>query len=96
MPTYQFKCPDCEHVFEEFRWLNRFDDPAYCPRCGIHARRKYSLAGHFNGFAGFKEDYYQAFEKHIGSGREFRDEIKRCEEEHYNDTGVEIKIGHKR
>ena len=95
MPIYEFKCLECGR-FEEFRPISRSGEVAYCPRCGGHGRKVFSLAGHYSEFAGFKEDYYPAFEKYIGDGREFRDEIKRCEEEYFEDTGIAIEIGHKR
>ena len=38
MPTYQYKCPHCEHEFEEFQSIT--EDPVKkCPQCGKKPRR---------------------------------------------------------
>lgn len=38
MPTYQYRCPECQHEFEEFQSIN--DDPLQkCPQCGKKPRR---------------------------------------------------------
>lgn len=38
MPTYQYRCPECKHEFEEFQSIN--DDPVLaCPRCGKKPHR---------------------------------------------------------
>lgn len=38
MPTYQYKCVDCEFEFEEFQSMS--DDPLdTCPECGGHVER---------------------------------------------------------
>jgi len=38
MPTYQYKCPDCGHEFEEFQSIK--DDPIeICPSCKGKTRR---------------------------------------------------------
>jgi len=38
MPTYQYKCSDCGHEFEEFQSIN--DDPIeVCPSCKSKTRR---------------------------------------------------------
>ena len=37
MPIYEYQCPDCGHVFEE--WVHITDAPEWrpCPQCGAHA-----------------------------------------------------------
>lgn len=38
MPIYEYRCNDCEQVFEE--WLKTFDETEHaCPVCGGHAER---------------------------------------------------------
>lgn len=38
MPIYEYRCNDCEQVFEE--WLRTFDETERtCPVCGGHAER---------------------------------------------------------
>jgi putative FmdB family regulatory protein len=38
MPTYQYKCPHCEHEFEEFQSIT--EEPiSTCPQCGKQPRR---------------------------------------------------------
>lgn len=34
MPTYVYKCPDCEVTVEEQRKMSQADDPLDCPLCG--------------------------------------------------------------
>lgn len=44
MPIYEYKCKNCEHVFEKFQSVN--DDPErVCPSCGGEVRRLFSPAG---------------------------------------------------
>lgn len=38
MPTYEYVCEECDHVFEEFQSMT--DDPlTECPKCGGPVRR---------------------------------------------------------
>jgi len=38
MPTYQYKCRECGHEFEEFQSIS--DDPvSVCPKCKGHTER---------------------------------------------------------
>lgn len=38
MPTYDYKCTECNHVFEYFQSMN--DDPlSVCPECGGGVKR---------------------------------------------------------
>ena len=34
MPTYDYKCSKCEHIFEQFRTIAKRNDPSECPECG--------------------------------------------------------------
>ena len=38
MPTYVYRCPKCEHVFEEFHGIKDVK-PRKCPNCGARAAR---------------------------------------------------------
>ena len=38
MPTYDYKCNDCEHIFEEFHKITE-DPEIFCPKCGAKSRR---------------------------------------------------------
>ncbi len=45
MPTYEYRCTQCEHLFEQFQSIK--DEPVkICPRCGGPVRR---LIGGGNG-----------------------------------------------
>jgi putative FmdB family regulatory protein len=41
MPTYQYRCPACGHVFERFEKMNAAVR-AKCPKCGKRAERQIS------------------------------------------------------
>ena len=41
MPTYEYRCPACNHDFEKFQRMS--DEPvAECPECGAAAERRLS------------------------------------------------------
>lgn len=43
MPTYEYRCTQCEHVFD---CLQRVGDPApACPKCGSPTRKVFSSVG---------------------------------------------------
>lgn len=63
MPAYDYRCPECDSVFEVKR---RFSDTAevHCPRCGASAKRVFTPVGvHFKGSGFYNTDY-----KHCGAG----------------------------
>ena len=74
MPTYDYKCPDCETVFEVFQRMK--DAPkAKCPKCGAKAERQLS-GGHglvFKGSGFYETDYKRAGEKR---GKQEKSETK--------------------
>lgn len=38
MPTYEYKCDSCGHIFEKFQSMT--DEPVkVCPKCGCEVRR---------------------------------------------------------
>lgn len=44
MPIYEYKCKNCEHVFERFQAVN--DQPEkICPMCGGEVKRVFYPAG---------------------------------------------------
>mgnify|MGYP003329901563 CR=1 FL=1 len=34
MPAYDYKCLKCEHIFEQFRTIEKRNDSSLCPECG--------------------------------------------------------------
>nr|MBN2278905.1 zinc ribbon domain-containing protein [candidate division Zixibacteria bacterium] len=72
MPTYQYKCTECGHEFEEFQAIT--DDPVtVCPECGGYTERIITGgAGFLLKGAGFystdyrSESYKKASEKEKG------------------------------
>ena len=49
MPTYDFRCQNCDSTFEERRSFARADDPAVCPCCGDdHATKVIAVAEFFS------------------------------------------------
>jgi len=39
MPIYEYACPDCGHVFENWLKLSETTENALCPKCGGRAQR---------------------------------------------------------
>ena len=64
MPTYEYKCPQCETVFEVVQKMK--DKPvAKCPKCRAKAERQMSGGHgiHFKGTGFYETDYKRAGEK---------------------------------
>lgn len=57
MPTYEYRCDDCEHQFEVFQKMS--DDPVdECESCGSPVRRLlFPVAIHFKGSGFYTTDY---------------------------------------
>jgi putative FmdB family regulatory protein len=58
MPTYEYKCRDCDHTFERFQGIN--EEPIEeCPECGGSVRRLISSGGGlvFKGPGFYATDY---------------------------------------
>ncbi|MEJ5186549.1 MAG: FmdB family zinc ribbon protein [Candidatus Geothermincolales bacterium] len=56
MPTYEYKCLECEHVFEEFHSASETREE--CPRCGGRLRRLFHPVGViFKGSGFYTTDY---------------------------------------
>ena len=55
MPTYDYKCPDCSHVFEAMHGVD--DNIEDCPECGGRVRRLFHPVGIiFKGSGFYKTD----------------------------------------
>jgi putative FmdB family regulatory protein len=39
MPIYEYACPGCRHVFENWLKLSETTENAVCPKCGSRAQR---------------------------------------------------------
>jgi len=39
MPIYEYTCPDCQNVFEEWLKASEATENAACPKCGAQAQR---------------------------------------------------------
>jgi putative FmdB family regulatory protein len=64
MPTYEYKCPKCETVFDVVQKMK--DKPAArCPKCRARAERQLSGGHgiHFKGTGFYETDYKRAGEK---------------------------------
>jgi len=72
MPIYEYRCSDCEQIFEE--WLKTFDEaPRSCPVCGGHADRIVSNTSFvLKGGGWYVTDYgnRSSTDSHAGAGAE--------------------------
>ena len=61
MPTYVYRCRDCEHVFEEFQRITA-EPGATCPVCGRDdcSRQITGGAFHLKGSGWYASDYSAA------------------------------------
>ena len=59
MPSYEYECKECKHIFTCFRPMRDSNKPASCPRCGLEAKRTVSTPGGFilKGKGFYKNDY---------------------------------------
>lgn len=68
MPTYEYKCPKCQTVFDVVHKMK--DKPAVkCPKCRAKAERQLSGGHgiHFKGTGFYETDYKRAGEKRPAS-----------------------------
>ena len=49
MPTYDYKCKECEKVFEVFRRFSELDEEVKCPNCGSEKTEKVFSIPHIEG-----------------------------------------------
>jgi putative FmdB family regulatory protein len=45
MPTYDYRCPDCDARFEQVRPISQSGEGTECPACGAEATRAFSPVG---------------------------------------------------
>jgi len=77
MPTYEYKCRECEHLFEEFQAMS--EEPVkICPSCGGPVQRLISGGGGliFKGSGFYITDYKRAGEKKPSEKSESKKESK--------------------
>jgi len=58
MPTYDYKCTNCENVFEKFHGMNESPE-ILCPECNAISKKKISLGAGivFKGSGFYVNDY---------------------------------------
>lgn len=68
MPTYEYRCHECEHQFEVFQKMS--DDPvSECEECGGAVRRMlFPVAIHFKGSGFYTTDYARKKTLSVSSG----------------------------
>ena len=68
MPTYQYRCPTCNHEFEAFQGINE-DAIKVCPKCHGETRRVISGGAGliFKGTGFYITDYKKSGDKSTGS-----------------------------
>ena len=83
MPTYEYKCDECDHAFEKFQRMT--DEPVkICPQCNRESVRRIISGGSgllFKG-SGFyttdyrSSDYTEARKKEAGAGGDQKSDTK--------------------
>jgi putative FmdB family regulatory protein len=59
MPTYEYKCRECGHAFDEYQRMTA-DPLVVCPKCGKHALKRVMGTGGgliFKGSGFYQTDY---------------------------------------
>lgn len=72
MPSYVYKCKNCEYTFTEFYSIDNRDSPCSetCSKCGVHGHIKRVMTP-----VTFNADHFDAF-KQAGNGwKEVQDKI---------------------
>lgn len=59
MPTYEYRCPECDCRFERTRPVSEASQDAECPSCGADARRAFSPVGVVFKGSGFHSTDYR-------------------------------------
>jgi putative FmdB family regulatory protein len=79
MPTYRYKCPSCEHLFDVTKGVSEIDSLESCPTCGTGSiEGKYRIIEPRQ-FYGEKPDdpfYSIPLGKMVSSKKELRSEAK--------------------
>jgi len=47
MPTYEYQCERCNHIFEVVKSMSKYDRKEKCPCCRVDAKRKISTGQGF-------------------------------------------------
>jgi len=45
MPTYEYRCSQCNNTFETIRSYAERESDVLCPKCGLKSGRVYSVPG---------------------------------------------------
>ena len=78
MPTYEYKCRECQHLFEKFQAMS--DEPVkICPSCGGSVERLISGGGGliFKGSGFYITDYKRKGEKKPNEKSESKSDSKK-------------------
>ena len=78
MPTYDYKCLDCGHTFEEFQKIN--DEPLVeCPKCKGHIKRLIGAGASpiFKGSGFYQTDYKNKSRESSSSSSEKKPDSKK-------------------
>jgi putative FmdB family regulatory protein len=81
MPTYDYECSDCGHVFEAFHPMSA-DPVAVCPKCGGRVKRLIGTGAGilFKGTGFYQTDYRSAeYKKAASADRPQKDAVKKDE-----------------
>lgn len=74
MPTYEYKCLECNHTFSVFQSMK--DDPVkLCEKCNGHVRKVFGTAGIIFKGPGFYVNDYKKNNSNNGSPSEKSDAI---------------------
>ena len=78
MPIYEYQCPCCQSVFEE--WQSGFDEQDMaCPDCGKESKRLISQTSfHLKGGGWYADGYGDAKAADAGSGSKKSDAARPC------------------
>jgi len=47
MPTYEYRCSECEHLTEVYSDIDKRKESIKCEKCGKISKRTYSIGGAF-------------------------------------------------
>ena len=78
MPIYEYRCPKCQKVFEEWVHLSEMHESVHCPECGAYAPRIMSETSFvLKGGGWYVTDYgYRKGVKEDGANTEAKDGAK--------------------
>lgn len=54
MPIYQYRCLECENIFDKFLLLRDYKQPQRCPECSAEAARHFTPVAVFGDWAGYE------------------------------------------